>query len=245
MVFIVGRAIQGCGAAGILQGALVIITKTVPLAQRPFYISIVISAFGLCVKIGPLLGGVFTEHASWRWCFWMLVSLEEDLGRNANVKLSNVPIGAVVLVLITIFLKLDSQAKTGSSSRTWIQIIIEIDFAGMVLVIALICCLLLGVQRDQQSLPWSSPKVVGLLVGSGLMFILFIIIQWKMGDRATLPFSILRRRSIISGALYLFTFAMPTYVVSLLRLLSTTTVNKCSMASIYRFTSNPSEASVL
>lgn len=74
-VFILGRAIQGCGAAGILQGALVIITRSVPLEKRPFYISIVISAFGLCVKIGPLLGGAFTQRANWRWCFWMYVTL--------------------------------------------------------------------------------------------------------------------------------------------------------------------------
>lgn len=74
--FIAGRTVQGCGAAGILQGALVIITNTVPLEKRPFYLSVVISSFGLCVKIGPLLGGTFTEHASWRWCFWMFVSLQ-------------------------------------------------------------------------------------------------------------------------------------------------------------------------
>jgi hypothetical protein len=47
-----------------------------------------------------------------------------------------------------------------------------------------------------------------------LMLILFFIVQWRLGDDATLPLSILKQRSIFSGAWYLFFLAMPTYVVS-------------------------------
>lgn len=70
-VFITGRAIAGCGAAGLFQGALVIITNSVALEKRPLYMGIVISAFGICIGIGPVLGGTFAERVSWRWCFWM------------------------------------------------------------------------------------------------------------------------------------------------------------------------------
>lgn len=71
--FIVGRAIAGIGAAGILQGALSIITYIAPLEKRPFYMSIVISVFGISMCAAPVLGGVLTDRVGWRWCFWMYV----------------------------------------------------------------------------------------------------------------------------------------------------------------------------
>jgi MFS family permease len=69
--FIVGRAVAGIGAAGLYQGALSIVGLTVKLEKRPLYLGIVLSVFGIAVCLGPPLGGVLTDNASWRWCFWM------------------------------------------------------------------------------------------------------------------------------------------------------------------------------
>ena len=71
--FIGGRAIAGVGAAGLLQGALGIITYIAPLQKRPLYMAIVISVFGISLCVGPVLGGVLTDRVSWRWCFYMWV----------------------------------------------------------------------------------------------------------------------------------------------------------------------------
>lgn len=71
LTFILGRAIAGIGAAGILQGGLAIIGAIVPLQKRPLYISVVLSVFGLATCFGPVLGGAFTTSVSWRWCFYM------------------------------------------------------------------------------------------------------------------------------------------------------------------------------
>ncbi|MCJ1397654.1 hypothetical protein MMC11_000850 [Xylographa trunciseda] len=74
--FIVGRTIAGLGAAGILQGALGIVTYIAPLDKRPFYMSIVISVFGVSMCAAPVIGGALTDRVGWRWCFWMSVIAE-------------------------------------------------------------------------------------------------------------------------------------------------------------------------
>lgn len=64
-ILILGRAVLGFGAAGLLQGALAIITNVVRLEKVPMYQGIVVSALGVSVCVGPVLGGVLTEYASW------------------------------------------------------------------------------------------------------------------------------------------------------------------------------------
>ena len=72
-MFIVGRAIAGLGAAGLFQGALSIISQVVTLKKRPMYMGVVVSVFAIATSAGPPLGGAFTQHSTWRWCFWMCI----------------------------------------------------------------------------------------------------------------------------------------------------------------------------
>lgn len=64
---IVGRAIAGLGSAGIFSGAILIVSKTVPLRQRPTYTGLIGAMYGIASVAGPLLGGVFTDKVTWRW----------------------------------------------------------------------------------------------------------------------------------------------------------------------------------
>jgi MFS family permease len=70
-MFIAGRAVAGSGAAGLMQGSFAIVTKTVPLSQRPFFFGLFISAFGVSIVIGPALGGFLADRGICRWCLWM------------------------------------------------------------------------------------------------------------------------------------------------------------------------------
>ncbi|KAK5693728.1 MFS sugar transporter [Elasticomyces elasticus] len=92
---IVGRAVAGLGSAGIFSGAILIVSKTVPLRSRPTYMGGIGGMYGLASVAGPLMGGAFTDKVSWRWCFYI-----------------NLPIGAVTLLFITIFYKDSKSAKT-------------------------------------------------------------------------------------------------------------------------------------
>ncbi|KAH9863980.1 hypothetical protein J1614_009913 [Plenodomus biglobosus] len=194
VVFIFGRAVAGCGAAGLFQGALSIITSTVPLEKRPLYLGIVISVWGISVCIGPVVGGAFTQEVSWRWCFWI-----------------NVPIGVVTFILIILFLKTGITTKKRQPISVLDQLI-RLDPLGAGSIIAAIVCLFLALQWGGQTKPWTSSTVIGLFVGAAVLFSVFCFLQWKMGEDATIPLRIIRQRSVLFGSLFLFTSAMSAYI---------------------------------
>jgi len=72
-VLVVARAISGIGGGGIITGATTIIAATVPLSRRAFTIGIGMGFLAIGQTSGPIIGGVLTDYASWRWCFYMLV----------------------------------------------------------------------------------------------------------------------------------------------------------------------------
>ncbi|KAA8572234.1 hypothetical protein EYC84_002860 [Monilinia fructicola] len=195
-VFIFGRAVAGTGAAGLLQGALAIITHIVELERRPLFMGIVISVFGLSICIGPVMGGAFVDSIGWRWCFWI-----------------NLPVGAVAMLLLVLFLKVQS-VPNQYTSLSLRRKFANMDLIGTVTFLGAICCLTLALQWGGQIKPWHSSQIVGLLLGFCLLAIAFCYVQTRRGENALIPPRVLRQRSIFVGSLYLFFVGMLVYIYS-------------------------------
>ena len=125
---------------------------------------------------------------------------------------SNVPIGGVVCFLALVFLRLEN---TDNPNRRlpFKTKILHMDLLGAITLVAAICCLLLALQWGGTTLPWKSSKIIGLLIGFGILLIIFGALQWKFGEKATIPLRILRQRSILSGCCFTFLLNMSVYTV--------------------------------
>ncbi|EPE30634.1 MFS general substrate transporter [Glarea lozoyensis ATCC 20868] len=201
VVLIVGRAIAGLGSAGILTGSFVVVSHAVPLKQRPVLTALVGLMFGVGATVGPLLGGVFTDLVTWRWCFYF-----------------NLPVGgATALAMIFFF---HPTARHALLDKSFFYRVMELDLAGNVILLGACVMLFTALQLTEDRVPWSSARVIGLLAGSGMTFITFIGWQWWKADGALMPPRILKQRSVaascaaaffIYSAILIHTYYLPIW----------------------------------
>lgn len=184
---IVGRAVAGMGAAGIFSGALIIIAFSTPLEKRAIYTALVSAVFGIASVVGPLLGGVFTDKVSWRWCFYI-----------------NLPLGGVTAPALVFFLDTPPRQSRPPTGETWRQKIMHFDPIGNIIFLPCIVCILLALQWGGTTYPWSDARIIVLLVFFSLLLIAFVGVQFWMGEDATVPIRIVRQRSVGSAAVFTF-----------------------------------------
>lgn len=187
MAFIIGRAVQGMGVAGMLNGALIIMSLVVPLPKRSLLGGIIGAMEGVAMITAPLIGGFLTDHINWRWCFYI-----------------NLPAGAVALAAIIMFLKPPPHKMDAEfDGMTFLQkswaIVLRLDVMGTAVLIPCIVCVLLALQWGGIKYDWDSLGIIVLFVLAGVLLAFLIYMQRIKGSDAMVPGRILKQRTIIAS----------------------------------------------
>jgi MFS family permease len=192
---IVGRAIAGLGAGGLSVGGTSIVSFVVPPTKRPMMMGFIAMTYCIAAVLGPLLGGAFTTHVSWRWCFYI-----------------NLPIGGIAALAVFFFFHLPDFATPARISLK--EKLLHVDPVGIALVMGCITCFLLGLQYGGNTHPWNSSVVIGLLVGFVLLAITLVAWEIWLGDYAMMLPRLYKQRSLWTTAPFQF-FFMGSYIVLL------------------------------
>ncbi|KAG0356713.1 major facilitator superfamily domain-containing protein [Gamsiella multidivaricata] len=172
---IIARGIAGIGAGGIMSMVMIIITDLVSLRDRGKYQGMIGAVFGVSSVIGPLLGGVFTDKASWRWAFFI-----------------NLPIGAITLVAVVKLLHLP---RTKGSFKDKIK---RVDFLGALALVCGLVLILLPLNWGGSTYKWNSPIVIGLFCAGAVVMLIFCLIEWKQAAEPIIPFRLFKSRTNVA-----------------------------------------------
>ncbi|MGY3683056.1 EmrB/QacA subfamily drug resistance transporter [Streptomyces sp. TE33382] len=175
------RALQGLGGGGLMVLSMAIVGDIVTPRERGKYQGLFGAVFGVTSVLGPLLGGFFTEHLSWRWVFYI-----------------NLPIGVVALVVIAAVLHIPVRR----SKHT-------IDYLGTFLIASVATCLVLVASLGGTTWAWGSAQTISLAVLAVLLLIAFIAVERRAAE-PVLPLKLFRIRTFSLVALISFVvgFAM-------------------------------------
>lgn len=188
------RALQGLGGGGLIVLSMAIVGDIVAPRERGRYQGLFGAVFGATSVLGPLLGGVFTEHLSWRWVFYI-----------------NLPVGVVALAVIATALHIPRRSTPH-----------VIDYLGTFLIAAVATCLVLVASLGGTTWGWGSAQIIGLAVLGVVLAVAFVAVERRAAE-PVLPLKLFRVRTFTLAAVISFVvgfamFGAMTYLPTFLQI---------------------------
>jgi EmrB/QacA subfamily drug resistance transporter len=193
LMLIASRAVQALGAAMLFANSPAILTKNFPAKERGRALGLQGTMTYLGLTVGPSLGGWLTEQFSWRAVFYI-----------------NVPVGLLALWLSWRFIPKDAPAEKAE----------KFDRAGAAVFMAGLIALLLGLNQGH-SWGWTSPAILGLLIGAGALLVVFIVVERRVPN-PMLDLTLFRSRTFSASTasailnyvcVYTILFLLPFYLI--------------------------------
>ncbi|KAM5346765.1 hypothetical protein ACJ41O_009770 [Fusarium nematophilum] len=195
------RALTGFGGGGLMTMATIVNSDMIPFRKRGMYQALQNGIFGFGAISGASFGGSIADHIGWRWCF-----------------LLQVPVSAVAFVIGALVVA--NQPGGFSLDRGLGAVWKRVDFSGSLLLVVAVSVQLVGLSLGGNELPWSSPWVIGSLIGSIALFALFLVIEARTSAIPVIPLRLLQGRlpiatqvaNVCAGmAAYGYLFMLPLF----------------------------------
>src|SRR3954452_20699915 len=194
---VVARAVQGTAAGGLMTLAMAAVGDLVSPRERGRYQGYIAATFAVATVVGPLLGGLLVQHASWRWVFYV-----------------NLPLGALALAGLKLRLPAPEIDRPTAA----------LDAPGALLLAGATTGLMLACIWGGNRYAWDSPAIVALLAGFAILSAALIVRERRAED-PIVPLHLLRSSTVAisSGALFLATASLFSITVFVPLFLQATT----------------------
>lgn len=184
-MLIAGRALQGAAGGGMVQLSIITISDLFSVRKRSVYLGFSGFVWAVAGSAGPLIGGAFTQSATWRWCFWI-----------------NVPICGIAFGLLVLFLDVNNpRTKLSEGLRA-------VDWVGTISILAITTLILIGLDFGGSIFPWNSPKVICLLVFGTVIIGFFLFNEQRLAEYPLMPLAVFKSWSNNATFLVVFSHGM-------------------------------------